>query len=258
MTKKELRNAPVAGAQQRSARNCESGAGVSCGHTGRSLVLLREDAGPTGPDTLRNFTGLRIAFSSEFHRSGTQTHLRAGEGMYFERLGAALLHGDADQIRALQGCAARHTLAVEPECHLRASGLAYGVCRRDANAAGLSGWHLSRTGVRATWGLEAIGILSCAYSGRGVRVAILDTGLDLQHPDFAARPIASQSFIPGAPAGDRNGHGTHCAGVACGPLHPGDVPRYGIAFDADLYIAQVLDDNADGTDGNVIAGIDWA
>jgi len=259
MTKKELRNAPVAGAQQRPAWIGEPEAGVPSRHTGRSVVLLREDAGRTGPDILRNATGLRIAVSSEFQASGVQTPLAAGEGMYFEHLGAALLHGDADQIRALESCTAGHTLAVEPERYLRARALAYSSCLPAAAPAGLSALHLSGTGMAsATWGLQAIGILSCGFSGCGVRVAILDTGLDLQHPDFAGRPIVSQSFITGAPIDDRNGHGTHCAGVACGPLHPGDVPRYGIAFGADLYIAKVLDDNADGTYGNLIAGIDWA
>jgi subtilisin family serine protease len=243
MTKKELRNAPVAGTQQGSERISVPRAAARDAHTGRSVVLLREGVGRSGAVALRDATGLRIEVSSQLQAAGTQTRLAAGEGMYFERLGAALLHGDAEQIRALESCRAGHTLAVEPERYLRAGGLA------------LDG---SRTGTPASWGLEAIGILSCSYSGYGVRVAMLDTGLDLQHPDFAARPIVSRSFITGTPVEDRNGHGTHCAGVACGPLHPADVPRYGIASGADLYIAKVLDDNADGADGDVIAGIDWA
>lgn len=95
-------------------------------------------------------------------------------------------------------------------------------------------------------------------SGRGIRVAILDTGLDFGHPDFAGRPIVSQSFVEELEAHDGNGHGTFCAGVACGPAQPGDAPRYGVAPDAELYIARVLDDRASGLDGNVLAGIDWA
>lgn len=109
-----------------------------------------------------------------------------------------------------------------------------------------------------TWGLQATRGLSSRYTGRGIRVARLDTGLDLQHPDFAGRTIVSQSFVTGLPVDDDNGHGTFCAGVACGPQQPPQRPRYGIAFGADLYIARVLDDHADGTDGNVLAGIDWA
>lgn len=68
----------------------------------------------------------------------------------------------------------------------------------------------------------------------------------------------SRSFVAGSDVDDGNGHGTFCAGVACGPERPSGVPRYGIAYDAKLYIAKVLNDDAGGTDGDVPAGIDWA
>lgn len=219
------------------------------GHTGRHLVLLKEGTGRAGAETLRNATGLRMAVSSDFDGSVRQTHLAPGEGMLFERLGAALLHGDPDQAGALASRTDAQRLLVEPERYVRASGLADGPTATTVPLADTT---------RATWGLQATGILSCRYCGRGIRVAILDTGLDLQHPDFAGRTIVSQSFVAGLPVDDRNGHGTFCAGVACGPEQPGQSPRYGIAFGADLYIAKVLDDYAGGTDGNILAGIDWA
>jgi subtilisin len=216
-------------------------------HTGRQLVLLREGTGRAGAGILRNATGLAMAVSSDFDGPVRQTRLVPGEGMLFERLGAALLHSDPDQARALvDRTDAQTLLLVEPERYVRATGLA------DATTVPLADTQL------ATWGLQATRGLSSRYSGRGIRVAILDTGLDLQHPDFAGRTIVSQSFVAGLPVDDANGHGTFCAGVACGPRQPAQRPRYGIAFGADLYIAKVLDDNADGTDGNVLAGIDWA
>jgi len=219
------------------------------GHTGRQLVLLKEGTGRAGAEILRNATGLRMAVSSDFDGSVRQTHLAPGEGMLFERLGAALLHGDPDQARALANGSDAQTLLVEPERYVRASGLAHGPTAPTLPLADTT---------LATWGLQATRILSSRYTGRGIRVAILDTGLDLQHPDFAGRTIVSQSFVTGLPVDDGNGHGTFCAGVACGPQQPAQRPRYGIASGADLYIARVLDDNADGTDGNVLAGIDWA
>ena len=219
------------------------------GHTGRQLVLLKEGTGRAGAEILRNATGLRMAVSSDFDGSVRQTHLAPGEGMLFERLGAALLHGDPDQARALANRTDAQTLLVEPERYVRASGLAHGPTAPTLPLADTT---------LATWGLQATRILSSRYAGRGIRVAILDTGVDLQHPDFAGRTIISQSFITGLPVDDGNGHGTFCAGVACGPQQPSQPPRYGIAFGADLYIAKVLDDNAGGTDGNILAGIDWA
>jgi subtilisin family serine protease len=219
------------------------------GHTGRQLVLLKEGTGRAGAEILRNATGLRMGVSSDFDGSVRQTHLAPGEGMLFEHLGAALLHGDPDQARALVNRTDAKTLLVEPERYVRASGLADGPI---ATTLPLADTQL------ATWGLQATRILSSRYAGRGIRVAILDTGVDLEHPDFAGRTIVSQSFVTGLPVDDGNGHGTFCAGVACGPQQPGQPPRYGIAFGADLYIAKVLDDNAGGTDGNILAGIDWA
>ena len=50
-----------------------------------------------------------------------------------------------------------------------------------------------------TWGLQATRVHLSRYSGRGVRVAVLDTGMDLGHPDFAGRKITSQSFVAGQP-----------------------------------------------------------
>lgn len=219
------------------------------GHTGRQLVLLKEGAGRAGAEILRNATGLRMGVSSDFDGSVRQTHLAPGEGMLFERLGAALLHGDPDQARAIANRADAQTLLVEPERYVRASGLADGATATTGPLADTT---------LATWGLQATRILSSRYAGRGIRVAILDTGVDLQHPDFAGRAIVSQSFVTGLPLDDGNGHGTFCAGVACGPQQPSQPPRYGIAFGADLYIAKVLDDHAGGTDGNILAGIDWA
>jgi subtilisin family serine protease len=68
------------------------------------------------------------------------------------------------------------------------------------------------------------------FSGKGVKVAVLDTGLLLAHPDFLGRSIVSRSFLSGVgSANDGHGHGTHCTGAACGPLQPAIGPRYGAA-----------------------------
>jgi len=218
-------------------------------HTGRQLVLFREGVGRMVAEALRAAAGIRLAVSSDFGGSVARTDLALGEGLLFERVGAALIHGDPDQARSLACRANRRAFIVEPERYVRASGTV-----RPVSAAALP---LGDTAFE-TWGLKATQVLSSRYSGRGVRVAILDTGFDLGHPDFAGRSIVSQSFVAELPVEDANGHGTFCAGVACGPKQPGDAPRYGIASAAELHVARVLDDEASGTDGNVLAGIDWA
>lgn len=98
------------------------------------------------------------------------------------------------------------------------------------------------------------------FGGQGIRVAVLDTGLDLQHPDFRGRAIVSQSFT-GVPVQDIHGHGTHCIGTACGPQRPATgVRRYGVAFGAQIFAGKVFNNQPrpGAPTGSVIAGIEWA
>jgi subtilisin len=108
------------------------------------------------------------------------------------------------------------------------------------------------------WGLQATKAAVSQFSGSGVRVAVLDTGLDLQHPDFQGRSISSKSFVPGEEAQDGHGHGTHCIGTACGPRQPSQSPRYGIAFNSEIFAGKVLSNRGSGSDGGILAGITWA
>lgn len=110
-----------------------------------------------------------------------------------------------------------------------------------------------------TWGLQATKVATSRYSGRGIKVAVLDTGLDLRHPDFVGRSILSKSFISGvATVQDGHGHGTHCAGTACGSFKPGLGRRYGVAHGAEILIGKVLSDAGSGGDIGILGGIDWA
>lgn len=224
-------------------------------HTGRHILLLRNGLGRAGVQTLREVAGVRLGLSPDFDRSTPGHEVAAGEGTLFHRVGAALVQIDPDQLAALRRQRGKTLVSIEAERGFRishapkCSGVAPG---RDGPVGGTG------SEAQATWGLETTGVTRSRFSGRGVRVAILDTGLDLEHPDFAGRPVVSQSFINGATVDDRHGHGTYCAGIACGPRSPAQAPRYGIACDAALYVAKVIDDHGSGTDGSILAGMDWA
>jgi len=95
-----------------------------------------------------------------------------------------------------------------------------------------------------------------------MKVAVLDTGMDLGHPDFAGRNIVPRSFVANQPVQDGNGHGTHCIGTACGPRvpfrAPGGPPSYGCASNCDIFAGKVLSNQGSGATAGIIAGIQWA
>lgn len=109
-----------------------------------------------------------------------------------------------------------------------------------------------------TWGLLATRVATSRFSGRGIRIAVLDTGMDLGHPDFTGRHVEHRSFIPGQTVQDGNGHGTHCIGTSAGPIRPQRQPRYGIAGASQILAGKVLSNAGSGTDSGILAGIQWA
>ncbi|CZT33812.1 S8 family peptidase [Rhizobium sp. 9140] len=109
-----------------------------------------------------------------------------------------------------------------------------------------------------TWGVGATKAWESPYTGLGIRIAILDTGIDLDHPDFKGRSIVTRSFVNGEDIMDAQGHGTHCAGTAAGRARSPGVPRYGVAPDASLYIGKVLNNRGFGAERDIITGIRWA
>ena len=109
-----------------------------------------------------------------------------------------------------------------------------------------------------TWGLIACKVPPSVRSGLGIRVAVLDTGMDLGHPDFVGRVFVTNTFV-GQPVQDLHSHGTHCIGTSCGPLAPaGSTPRYGIAHRAQIYAGKVLSNSGSGSTASVLAGMNWA
>ncbi len=109
-----------------------------------------------------------------------------------------------------------------------------------------------------TWGLQITKAALSSFSGKNIKVAVLDTGLDLGHPDFVGRQISSRSFVAGQAVQDGHGHGTHCIGTACGARRPSQLPRYGIAFNSEIFAGKVLSNQGSGGDAGILAGIQWA
>jgi subtilisin family serine protease len=98
--------------------------------------------------------------------------------------------------------------------------------------------------------------------GAGTTVAVVDTGVDLAHPDLRSKLVAGFDFVAGkrdCPAGpqDENGHGTHVAGIAAAVTDNG-IGVAGVAPDAQIMPVRVLDEEGSGDLEDVAAGIRWA
>ncbi|MDZ4820124.1 MAG: S8 family peptidase [Planctomycetota bacterium] len=109
------------------------------------------------------------------------------------------------------------------------------------------------------WGLAAYAIPQHwrNTAGQGVRVAVLDTGIQLDHPDLADAIESSRDFTSNRNGAiDRNGHGTHAAGIIAARQNGRGV--VGVAPLCRLLIGKVLDDSGQGSSEAVAAGIDWA
>jgi subtilisin family serine protease len=109
---------------------------------------------------------------------------------------------------------------------------------------------------KVTWGVHAVGADVSSCTGKGVKVAILDTGIDVGHPAFTGKDIVQEDFT-GEGNGDQHGHGTHCAGTVFG--QDVDGLRIGVAPGIDqALIGKVLGTDGGGSTDAIIQAIEWA
>ena len=231
---------------------------------------------------LKDLTGIRsLAASSEFADGAMALEeVEDEECLYFNHLGIAAIKSDGDRHDVLTRASASeasNVLAVEPDYLARESepapayGIEYLRGYRDAIndlidkliKGGTPESEVAEAAIFAdssssTWGLQATKVNLTSLTGRGAKIAVLDTGLDFNHVDFQNRGIVSKSFVAGESAQDGRGHGTHCAGTIYGPKRPASGRRYGIAFDAQLLIGKVLSNAGTGWTRQIVAAMDWA
>jgi subtilisin family serine protease len=109
------------------------------------------------------------------------------------------------------------------------------------------------------WGLKAVGaeVAWQKTKGKGIKVAVLDTGVDADHRDLSQNMKAHVDFT-GSRYGseDVQGHGTHCSGIIGG--NENGVGMIGVAPEVELYAAKVLGDNGTGSFDSIIKGLKWA
>ncbi|HWI63914.1 MAG TPA: S8 family serine peptidase, partial [Symbiobacteriaceae bacterium] len=108
---------------------------------------------------------------------------------------------------------------------------------------------------RSVPAMGAPALWNLGYTGAGVNVAVLDTGVDYTHPALAGHVVKGPDLInnDNDPM-DGHGHGTHVAGIIASQ----DQRRRGVAPGATIIAVKVLSDEGYGSDEQIIAGIDWA
>lgn len=164
------------------------------------------------------------------------------EVIFLANIGVAIAHlsdGDRNKLSALSAI-----LSIEEDIEVRAYSGGTPLHPKVMHPGHTAIWNMNL--VRADWVWQA------GQFGKGVKVAILDTGIAM-HPNL--QTYGGVSFIANEPDfRDGHGHGTHCAGVVAGK---GRNDVYGVAPGSELYAVKVLDRTGSGSTAGVLSGMDW-
>ena len=244
--------------------------------TGRYLMTFKEGAAAAGIKSLQAKKGLRVASAQDFENQAVDLAATGdAHAVVFPEIGVALVGGAAAVEHGITAAefvaegAAAHS--VDPEYFMFATQLNPGDYLRGVlrtaemiyedlgHVPGAAAFgEVTATAVGATFGLTLCKVPPSNFNGNGIKVAVLDTGFDLGHPEFAGRAFVTNSFV-GQPVQDLHGHGTHTTGTACGPQSPpGPIQRYGIGFRTQIFVGKVLTNSGTGTQAQILAGMNWA
>jgi subtilisin len=244
--------------------------------TGKYVITFRDDATTDGLAILRDQSGISgLANAADFPESALDfSQIGATGGAVFPTLGIAVVSLDEEALHRTTISAAEDSaiLSIEPERIFYANGglsIDYLTGYRDAVnnlytkavpsdlGEEIRDQAVFQDDAGSTWGLKATKVITSQYTGDEIKIAVLDTGFDFQHPDFQGRSILSKSFISGEVEQDGNSHGTHCIGTAAG-FKDLNGRRYGIAYKSTIYVGKVLSNAGSGSTSGILAGIEWA
>lgn len=236
-------------------------------YTGRHFLIHKKtrEGNKTGiKRMLETKWGFTVAETLDFKSQGINEYdIQEADALIYNELGITLLGTEDDVIPLLRSLDDEYFIAPEKVVYLLGGNVMNQPMETPAEnkveipAQNSVEYSIETSQPTSTWGVRATGADRSRYTGSGVRLAVLDTGFDVTHPDFKEREVTTCSFVPEETAQDRHGHGTHCIGVAGGAIDE-EGQRYGIAPNASLFAGKVLSDSGSGAQSWVLNGITWA
>ena len=129
-----------------------------------------------------------------------------------------------------------------------------GISLNSVDALGDNLWGLDNVNAPEVW--SGSGDFA-GVTGDGTTIAVIDTGIDLDHPEFSGRIVGGYDFVDGdSIADDGNGHGTHVAGTIAAANDGNGIT--GVAYDADIMPLRVLNNDGYGWTSDIISAVRWA
>ncbi|MFI5226148.1 MAG: S8 family serine peptidase, partial [Candidatus Limnocylindrales bacterium] len=205
------------------------------------LVLV--DGSAAGLDAPPNTTSWIVTFKPGVDTSHSSTFAKNAGGrsgqVFKHAIHGFVFHGDATEAAALKKNPFIRTIVPNGKIAIATDPIQTGVSRIRAN-------HLGGDSAFAA-----------GFTGQGVKVAVLDTGVDLTHPDLVPNlDIAlGKNCITTGPPQDGHGHGTHVAGIIAAADN--GVGVIGVAPKATIVPIKVLDDTGNGEWSNLICAVDY-
>ncbi len=193
-----------------------------------------------------------VVFEQDFTNEAAQAALIAHKGgtklKSLPLVNGVVLLGDAAVLHALQG--AKEVKRIDDDAAVFAFGQVTAKAGKPAPSqpAQVLPWGIDRIDAEQAWATN---------TGAAIRVGIIDTGIDMTHPDLQANIRGGANMIdPAKSPNDDNGHGSHVAGIIAGVNNA--VGIIGVAPSVDLYAIKVLNRQGSGYISDIIEGLQWS
>lgn len=220
---------------------------LAAGKLDRRLFDVTTLADPTLRALHRGALGLIVQYEGSAGAARAELRSAAGNGA-----GPALQTVNAEAVKASPADATKVWEALtEPTARgLRATGAGIGKVWLDGVRKASLDKSTKQIGADRAW--------QAGFDGTGVKIAVLDTGVDKTHADLKSQVVGEKNFSDSPDTTDRVGHGTHVASIAAGTGAASGGALKGVAPGAKVISGKVLDDRGYGSDSAVIAGMEWA